>query len=208
MSDENILQRKRRVSLSVGEISLLAKAVREMSTEFSHHELGDRLDTIVAEESDPFHRATFDAYRAAVEVKDGEIEMDDDAEVSLGDDPGAYVMVWKWVSEKAAGIGPREITCERCGDHTNDRESPNGELCPDCYDMVQNTPNEDEESTCVECGMTYDDPDKLDCVGMCEGCADQILNSKHEAQMADLSDGQDRESYSDDQDRDSYTVTE
>lgn len=30
-------------------------------------------------------------------VRDGECEIDDDAVVSPGDDPGAYVMAWVWV---------------------------------------------------------------------------------------------------------------
>ena len=36
--------------------------------------------------------------------EDGELEFDDDAAVSLGDDDGAYVMCWKWVSADEAGI--------------------------------------------------------------------------------------------------------
>lgn len=30
---------------------------------------------------------------------EGELEVDDDAIVSLGDDPGAYVQVWIWVPD-------------------------------------------------------------------------------------------------------------
>lgn len=39
--------------------------------------------------------------RAAQEChhSDGDLEFDDGAVVSLGDDPGAYVMAWKWVDE-------------------------------------------------------------------------------------------------------------
>lgn len=37
-------------------------------------------------------------------AKDGEIEVDDPAVVSKGDDDGAYVMSWMWVSNHAAGI--------------------------------------------------------------------------------------------------------
>jgi hypothetical protein len=47
------------------------------------------------------------AYRAAAQRlhhKEGEIEIDDAALVSLGDDPGAYVQAWIWVSAAAAGI--------------------------------------------------------------------------------------------------------
>src|SRR5688572_11282438 len=47
---------------------------------------------------------------AAVRVfqRDGEIEIDDDAIVSRGEDPGAYVQAWVWVSYKDAGIAPAE----------------------------------------------------------------------------------------------------
>jgi hypothetical protein len=37
-------------------------------------------------------------------AKEGEIEVDDPAVVSKGDDDGAYVMAWMWVSNHAAGI--------------------------------------------------------------------------------------------------------
>jgi hypothetical protein len=29
--------------------------------------------------------------------KDGDIEVDSDARISIGDDPGAYVQAWVWV---------------------------------------------------------------------------------------------------------------
>jgi hypothetical protein len=76
------------------------------------------------------------AYRTAAQdrQRDGEIEIDADAAVSLGDDPGAYVQAWIWIPEEEAGLGPREIICNRCGDRTNDRDSPDGEQCPDCHE--------------------------------------------------------------------------
>lgn len=40
--------------------------------------------------------------------RDGEIEIDEEAEVSLGDDPGAYVQAWVWVSREDAGIPDEE----------------------------------------------------------------------------------------------------
>jgi hypothetical protein len=43
-------------------------------------------------------------YRAAAERQDGELEVDPDAVVSMGDDPGAYVMSWQWVTDEDAGI--------------------------------------------------------------------------------------------------------
>ena len=36
--------------------------------------------------------------------REGEIEIDDDPKVSAGDDPGAYVQAWVWVSNEEAGL--------------------------------------------------------------------------------------------------------
>lgn len=41
---------------------------------------------------------------ARFDARDGELEVDDVAVVSKGDDDGAYVMTWLWVSDNAAGI--------------------------------------------------------------------------------------------------------
>lgn len=38
-----------------------------------------------------------EVYRGGVDSKDGEVEVDDGATVSRGDDPGAYVHAWVWV---------------------------------------------------------------------------------------------------------------
>ena len=43
--------------------------------------------------------AEMHAYRDAVHLRDGELELDEGAIVSKGDDPGAYVMTWIWVSD-------------------------------------------------------------------------------------------------------------
>lgn len=161
---------RRRVSLSLTEISELSRALSEASTELWHHELAERLAGVVTESQDPAYQATVEAYRKAVDVKDGELEIDDDAEVSMGEDPGAYVMAWTWVDAEDAGVcrschavydgagdgfdgecpdcadkteALREIICERCTDKTTMGASPDGNLCPDCYDLVQNTPDED-----------------------------------------------------------------
>jgi hypothetical protein len=50
--------------------------------------------------------ATFGKYRAAAIAasRDGELEIDHGAVVSKGDDPGAYVMAWLWVTDEEAGI--------------------------------------------------------------------------------------------------------
>ena len=46
-------------------------------------------------------------YRSAADDKlcrDGEVEVDEDAVVSKGEDDGAYVQAWLWVSDELAGI--------------------------------------------------------------------------------------------------------
>lgn len=44
-----------------------------------------------------------DAYRNAIETDD-ELEVDPDAVVSRGGDPGCWVMAWLWVSDEQAGM--------------------------------------------------------------------------------------------------------
>lgn len=41
-------------------------------------------------------------------AREGEIEIDPGAIVSMGGDPGAYVMAWVWVSNEEAGIESEE----------------------------------------------------------------------------------------------------
>ena len=45
-------------------------------------------------------------YRAAVVTREGDLEMDEGAVVSVDDD-GAYVQCWKWVSSEDAGLEAR-----------------------------------------------------------------------------------------------------
>jgi hypothetical protein len=46
------------------------------------------------EEADRYREAAITRY-----AKDGEIEIDSDAAISKGDDPGAYVAAWVWVRD-------------------------------------------------------------------------------------------------------------
>lgn len=48
-------------------------------------------------------QADLQAYRDAVETDD-ELKVDADAVVSPGDDPGAWVMAWIWITNEQAGI--------------------------------------------------------------------------------------------------------
>ena len=54
-----------------------------------------------------------EAYRAAV-CRTDELEVDDDAIVSMGTDPGAFVAAWVWVTNEEAGI------CDECGEVETD----------------------------------------------------------------------------------------
>lgn len=67
------------------------------------------------------HRDGFERYRQAAKNlhhREGEIEIDNDAVVSKGNDNGAYVQAWVWVSdedlelEKLAAIGKIRTDCE------------------------------------------------------------------------------------------------
>lgn len=58
--------------------------------------LADRIKECRSEQVQPIAEAYRD-YAAANLTSDGEIEIDADALVSMGEDPGAYVMAWVWV---------------------------------------------------------------------------------------------------------------
>lgn len=117
MLDGAVLTRERRVNLSIEEIALIAGVLRATLAPLPQAQtLAARLEKMVEEENDASLCHMRQAYRDAVELREGDLEMDQDAEVSLGDDPGAYVMVWKWVSDEDAGIlhvEPEEVDMER-----------------------------------------------------------------------------------------------
>jgi len=62
----------------------------------------------------------------------GEIEVDDDAIISPGSDPGAYVQAWLWVTAEDAGV------CDEPDCHTplNDGEGFDGK-CGNCADRIE-----------------------------------------------------------------------
>lgn len=68
--------------------------------------LANRLETAITDRN---HLNFWKFIRAAQSAgKDGEIEVDDDASVSVSDDGGAYVMAWLWVYNHDAGIEVEE----------------------------------------------------------------------------------------------------
>jgi hypothetical protein len=55
---------------------------------------------------DDLHDPLLAEYRSAAggQAAEGELEVDANAIVSKGDDDGAYVMAWLWVSDEDAGL--------------------------------------------------------------------------------------------------------
>lgn len=96
--------RYRRPCFSIAELASLLVELGPEGHE-DRNPLYDKLQKILLEELNPGTRAIHDAYRDAFREQDGEVEIDRcEAEVSLGSDPGAYVMTWSWVTNEEAGI--------------------------------------------------------------------------------------------------------
>lgn len=64
-------------------------------------------------------------------VSEGDLELDDNAVVSISSDGGAYVQMWKWIGAEEAGV------CRTCYDAlTNDGDGFDGE-CGNCADKTE-----------------------------------------------------------------------
>jgi hypothetical protein len=70
------------------------------------------------------------AYARENLVRDGDLEVDADAVVSMGDDFGAYVACWKWVSLEDIGWD----TCRSCGETSEYNGDWYDGECPSCAD--------------------------------------------------------------------------
>lgn len=88
-------------------------------------------------------------YRDAAQARqrDGELEVDDNAVVSLSDDGGAYVSSWMWVSAEDAGLTDDDIEdiegdCADCGQPAEDRWDDTTVLCRDCHMQRQDDEQE------------------------------------------------------------------
>ncbi len=150
------------IHLDEKERALVLEALRSNCTdrpgdENDHDRLHDRLTQAIAD-FDPA-----DPWRAAAqEQADDELEIDEDAVVSNGDDEGAWVHAWIWITDEQAG----RFTCEECsGVFTLDRRYCSVEgICDECAA---------KEDACEECGEDLDDAgDGWD--GKCADCADKI----------------------------------
>ena len=95
------------INLTPDEIAGLAAISAYVPALSSVHE---RLQAKIEAAANPALVDHDDAYRSAAEGKlwskfsDGDAEIDEDAIVSEGDDPGAYVMVWMWITHEEAGF--------------------------------------------------------------------------------------------------------
>lgn len=98
------------------EVSDLAQAkarVRSVLDEANTDIMNDIANGIeAAGASDPAGGFCEAYYEAAIETareryqSDGEIEVDEGARISKGDDPGTYVQAWVWVYDKDIGVQP------------------------------------------------------------------------------------------------------
>lgn len=91
-----------RILLGEPQIAVIKKALLEMGGDDANG-VRIHLEDKVAEFNDPdrqkYVRAARDKHH-----RDGEIEVDEDACISKGDDPGAYVQAWVWVYAEDAGV--------------------------------------------------------------------------------------------------------
>lgn len=80
-----------------------------------------------------------DPYRSYLMTQaDDEMEVDEDAIVSPGSDPGAFVHAWIWVTNSDAGVPDEddEDTCRTCGAIYEDGGDGFDGECPDCADKT------------------------------------------------------------------------
>lgn len=65
--------------------------------------------------------------------KEGDLEIDDNAAVSIGSDPGAYVQAWVWIDN------PKCHTCEEIIDEINHVPEDGKFLCSGCTEEDNGT---------------------------------------------------------------------
>lgn len=102
---------------------------------------------------------------------DDEMEVDDDAIVSAGSDPGSWVHAWIWVTNEQAGI----FVCDECnGEFSLDRRgSGDCDVCDECYRA-----DDDEPERCDSCNEPLDEAgDGWD--GKCADCADKAAQCEN-----------------------------
>lgn len=100
--------------------------------------------------------------------REGELEVDASAVVSLGDDPGAYVMAWIWVADCDVWEGPTDSEGEPClfinrYRHEDCKRASKGEGPPEWTDQWSCACND----KCPNCGAEIEpyESDELDITG-------------------------------------------
>jgi hypothetical protein len=125
------------INFTTDELKILTAALENHSAVFDGEDRIKILALIEKLEPDDRSSPERDAYRNAVETSD-ELEVDDDAIVSMGADPGAWVHAWVWVTNERAGIeeDEDENVCRTCGEeYPEGGDGFDGE-CPDCADKT------------------------------------------------------------------------
>lgn len=90
------------LNLTEKEIGTIKRLLRKHGKKDAPHIL-ERIEHY----ENPSKRAEDYKEAAAKKAHEGELEIDGDAVVSMGGDPGAYVMAWVWVSDDELP-GPRD----------------------------------------------------------------------------------------------------
>jgi hypothetical protein len=88
-----------RLGLTSAELASIATLLEQPGLDFSAV-----VPLFGEDESDPYVAA------ALGHASEGELEVDVPAVVSRGDDPGAYVMAWIWITDEEAGVSPADVT--------------------------------------------------------------------------------------------------
>lgn len=127
------------LNLEPEELALLVAALQFMKVQPAKA-LGAKLQEKIDLNLNQYSKNVDAAYIAAAQAQHGDegiCEIDDNAIVSIGDDPGAYVMAWVWVDAVDAGI------CFRCGAPDADNGEGYDGMCGSCADKFD---QEEEES--------------------------------------------------------------
>ena len=81
-----------------------------------------------------------EAYSNAVETSD-ELETDDHPIVSIGDDPGAFVLTWTWVTDDDAEVCSECRAIPGSPEYGTVGDGFDG-LCPSCADKAETEDND------------------------------------------------------------------
>ena len=126
------------IQLDDKELALVKDALEYLMSGSGHPEAEALLKAINERtERGPNDAAYIGAAREVFATDD--LEIDDDPNVSLGGDPGAWVHAWVWVSDEDAGIQTEdedENICRTCSEtYAEGGDGYDGE-CPSCADKT------------------------------------------------------------------------